>query len=89
MSRAGIEALSADLDVRGMAASLEQPQHAGFGICELDIERMKAATGGRVWVEFAPTRHSPSHVRIHGCAAPEVEVIRVILAEMVHIPTRP
>lgn len=82
-------ALSAHRDFGEAEAALKQQRLSGFGLCALDVAEMEARTAGKVWVEFAPTRPSRSHVRIYGCDAPEVQAVLADLAEMVHSPRWP
>jgi hypothetical protein len=82
-------ALSAHLDAYEADAALAIPRLAAFGLCALEVEDMQARTAGQVWVEFAPTRASRSHIRIHGCADPEIQAILAELAEMIHLPMLP
>jgi hypothetical protein len=79
--------ISADLDIDAIVASLEQPPHAGFGFCALDIARMANETSGRAWVEYAPAG-SETHVRIHGCADLAVQAILADVAEVIQPPRR-
>ncbi len=83
--------LSALLNREEARASLKIPVHKGFGLCVLDVAKMKAETSGQARVEFAPTpgAFGASHVSILGCQDEEVRVILALIAEIDVEPERP
>ena len=82
--------LSAFLNRADAIASLECPEHAGFGLCGLEIAAMRELTAEQARIEFAPTL-SPfgaSHVKILGCLVEEVREALSLIAEVELQPVR-
>jgi hypothetical protein len=79
------------LDRDDARASLTIPLHKGYGLCVLDIERMRAETANQAGIEFAPTRNpfGASHVKILGCTIEEVREILALIAEVDVHPEKP
>jgi len=82
--------LSAYLSRDDAYASLELPRHRGYGICVLDIARMRDLAGDQVGVEFAPTgaAFGASHAKIHGCTDEGVRDILSLIAEVELAPDK-
>ena len=82
--------LSAFLNRADAIASLELPQHDGFGLCVLDIATMRALTDEQARIEFAPTPWplGASHVKIIGCMVEEVREILALIAVVDVQPNR-
>lgn len=79
--------LSADLDLAKARAVLKQPRHKGFGLCALDIAKIKQETKGTAHVS-PPLRAGVSHVRIENCEGEEVQQALARLATVIQQPTR-
>lgn len=80
--------LSAHLDADEAAVELSLTKHRGFGLCALDIGRIKVETGGVVWVEPAPSARARSHVRVHNCDSIEVQEKLARIAQIARRPER-
>jgi hypothetical protein len=66
-------------------ASLESPQHEGFGLCVLDVEKMIAETGGAA----SAVLDKGSHVRIHGCDDEYVQLTLAAISDVLIPPAKP
>jgi hypothetical protein len=78
--------LSADLDHKARAA-LKQQRHKRFGLCALDIIKIKQETKGTAYVS-PPLKAGASHVRIENCEDEEVQQALVRLASVIQPPAR-
>jgi len=79
--------LSADLDLAKARAALKQPRHKGFGLCALDIAKIKRETKETAHVS-PPLRAGASHVRIENCEDEEVQQALARFATVIQLPTR-
>jgi hypothetical protein len=79
--------LSADLDLGLARAALKQPRHKRFGLCALNIARIKQETKGTAHVS-PPLKAGASHVRIEHCEDEEVQQALARLATVIQPPTQ-
>ncbi len=65
-----------------------KPDDRTFGLCELDIAEIRAATKGTVSIRFAPTRQplGHAHVKVYGCADIEIATKIAKLAKVIRSP---
>jgi hypothetical protein len=79
--------LSADVDLGKARAALKQPQHKRFGLCALDIAKIKQETKGTAQVKPL-LKAGASHVRIENFEDEEVQQALARLATVLQLPTR-
>ena len=75
------------MDLRKARAALEKPQHKRFGLCALDIAKIKRETKGRAHVS-PPLKAGASHVRIENCEVEKVQQALARIATVLQPPTR-
>lgn len=75
------------MDLGKARAALKQPKHKRFGLCALDIAKIKRETKGTAHVS-PPLKAGASHVRIENCEDEGVQQALARLATVIQPPTR-